>query len=201
MNHDYQIDFSQYYGLNNPIQSSGDDFKKTAHQIPSLEQIARFNAEQQGIVPTEAYPPYMRRCGDSGCTNTTPSTNTANDIMNPVQQLPHQSYPLTDSSMSSASDTTPTTSDMNTTEGLEPIQAYNQPFPITAESIQYLNGFLRSQIGRRVRIDFLVGNNCLVTKDGFLLAVGANFLLINPTDTDDIMACDFYNIKFIKIYY
>ncbi len=193
MNHDYQIDFSHYYGLNTPIQSSGDNFKKTTHQIPSLEQIARYNMEQEPLAPSTSYPPYMQRCNGAGCTdNAMPTEHTES-----AQQMSHQTYPLTDN------DTMPSTdnsSDMNTTD-LKPIQEYNQPFPITAESIQYLNGFLRSQIGRRVRIDFLVGNNCLVTKDGFLLAVGANFILINPTDSDDIMACDFFNIKFIKIYY
>lgn len=197
MNHDYQIDFSQYYGLNTPIQNSGDDFKKTARQIPSLEQIARYNAEQQGFTPTNPYPPYMHHCSGMGCTDNVSSSNN----MENAQQLPHQSYPLTEESTTPSTANPPTSSEIKSTESLQPIQEYNQPFPITAESIQYLNGFLRSQIGRRVRIDFLVGNNCLVTKDGFLLAVGANFLLINPTDTDDILACDFFNIKFITIYY
>lgn len=200
MNYDYQIDFSQYYGLNAPIQSSGDDFKKTARQIPSLEQIARYNAEQQNIPLTDSYPPYMHHCNGINCTdNVSPSDNPSDNTEN-AQQLPHQSYPLTEDNTPLTANP-PASSAMNNAEGLQPIQEYNQPFPITAESIQYLNGFLRSQIGRRVRIDFLVGNNCLVTKDGFLLAVGANFLLINPTDTDDLMACDFFNIKFIKIYY
>lgn len=197
MNHDYQIDLSQYYGLSGASRETRTDFKKTTQKIPSLEQIARYNTEQQGLLPSEPYPPYMQHCSGASCGPTgisseeskTPQMASPN---NTAQQLPHQSYPLTEEGNEMFD---------GSTAGLSPIQEYNQPFPITAESIQYLNGFLRSQIGRRVMIEFLVGNNCLVTRDGFLLAVGANFILINPTDTDDLMACDFFNIKFIKIYY
>jgi hypothetical protein len=83
---------------------------------------------------------------------------------------------------------------------LAPITTLNQPMPMTVESLQYLNGFLRTQIGRRVLIDFLVGTNTFLDKSGTLLAVGANYILIRESETDDIVACDFYNIKFIKFY-
>ena len=87
------------------------------------------------------------------------------------------------------------------TNDLAPITEYNQPFPITAESIQYLNGFLRTQIGRRVEIQMLVGTDNLVTKEGYLLGVGANYILINEIGTSDITTCDFYNIKFVRFFY
>jgi hypothetical protein len=90
----------------------------------------------------------------------------------------------------------PTTNDTM----LAPITTLNQPMPMTVESLQYLNGFLRTQIGRRVLIDFLVGTNTFLDKSGTLLGVGANYILIREAETDDIVACDFYNIKFIKFY-
>lgn len=77
----------------------------------------------------------------------------------------------------------------------------NNPYEITAESVQYLNGFIRTQIGRRVTIDFLVGSNTIVTKSGYLLGVAANYILINELDTNDLTTCDFYNIKFIRFYF
>ena len=77
----------------------------------------------------------------------------------------------------------------------------SQPVSIPSESLQYMNGFLRTQIGRIVMVQFLVGTNTLVDKMGILLAVGINYILINETETDDILACDFYNIKFVKFYY
>ena len=82
-----------------------------------------------------------------------------------------------------------------------PINDLNQPMPMTAESLQYLNGFLRTQIGRRVTVEFLIGTNTLVDRTGILLGVGANYILINETDSDDLLACDYYNIKFVKFYY
>lgn len=84
---------------------------------------------------------------------------------------------------------------------LEPITPETQPAPISAESLQYMNGFLRTQIGRAVQVEFLVGTNNMVTRSGILLGVGANYILLNETETDDILACDFYNIKFIRFYY
>lgn len=83
-------------------------------------------------------------------------------------------------------------------DGITDIQ---HPYPVTAESLQYLNGFLRTQIGRRVSIDFLVGSNTIITKSGFLLGVASNYILINELDTNDLTTCDFYNIKFIRFYY
>ena len=69
------------------------------------------------------------------------------------------------------------------------------------EGIEYLNGLIRTQIGRRASIDFLLGTSGMVTKDGYILGVGSNYILINEVDTDDITACDFYNIKFIRFFY
>lgn len=81
------------------------------------------------------------------------------------------------------------------------INDLNQGMPMSAESLQYLNGFIRTQIGRQVRVEFLIGTNTLTDRTGTLIAVGANYILINETESDDLLACDFYNIKFIKFYY
>jgi hypothetical protein len=86
-------------------------------------------------------------------------------------------------------------------QDLAPITPWNQPIPVTTESLQYMNGFMRTQIGRRVTIEFLIGTNTLVDKTGTLLAVGANYVLINEIESDDILLADFYSIKFIKFYY
>ncbi len=82
-----------------------------------------------------------------------------------------------------------------------PIPPNAQPMPMTAESLQYMNGFLRTQIGRPVTVEFLIGTNTLVDRTGTLLGVGVNYILLNEIETDDVIACDFYNIKFIKFYY
>jgi hypothetical protein len=84
---------------------------------------------------------------------------------------------------------------------LAPITDTSQVMPLTMESMEYLNGFLRSQIGRRVRVDFLIGTNTFMDRSGLLLGVGANYILLREASSDDIMACDFYNIKFVTFFY
>jgi hypothetical protein len=71
---------------------------------------------------------------------------------------------------------------------------------MAADSVQFLNGFLRTQIGNRVKVEFLVGANTYLEKSGKLLAVGANFIILQEAMTDDLLVCDFFNIKFVTIY-
>ena len=88
-----------------------------------------------------------------------------------------------------------------TTGQLMPITDLTQPAPMTAESTEFLNGFLRTQIGKRVRVDFLVGTNTFLDRSGLLLGVGANYILLREASTDDLLVCDFFNIKFVTIFY
>ena len=81
-----------------------------------------------------------------------------------------------------------------------PITPTTEPPPLNVNNLQYLNAALRTQIGRKVTIDFLIGTNTLVDKTGTLLAVGANYLIINEIETDDLLFCDFFTIKFVKVY-
>lgn len=64
------------------------------------------------------------------------------------------------------------------------------------ESLQYLNGYLRTQIGKYVEVEFLVGSTNIAVKYGKLTGVGLNYILIEDPTTRDVSACDFYNIKF-----
>lgn len=91
-----------------------------------------------------------------------------------------------------------TTSDA---QQMMPITDTTQPAPMTAESLEFLNGFLRTQIGRKVRIEFLIGTNTFTDKSGTLIGVGANYILLRQADSDDILTCDFFNIKFVTIFY
>ncbi len=81
-----------------------------------------------------------------------------------------------------------------------PLTDINQPQPITTESLQYLNGFLRTQIGNRVKVEFLIGTNTYLDKSGLLVAVGANYIILQEAMSDDFIVCDFFNIKFITIF-
>lgn len=71
--------------------------------------------------------------------------------------------------------------------------------PVTVENPLFTPGFLRTQIGRRIRVEFLIGTNLLTDRTGTLLGVGASYILLRPIDSDDIMMCDIYSIKFATI--
>lgn len=82
-----------------------------------------------------------------------------------------------------------------------PIAVNDRPAPVSTNDIQYMNGFLRTQIGRRTHVEFLVGTNTMVDRYGILLGVGANYILMNEFETNNILVCDFYNIKFVRFFY
>ena len=82
---------------------------------------------------------------------------------------------------------------------LQPITPTTEPQAITLESTEYMNGYLRTHIGEMVRVEFLIGTGTLIDRTGTLLSVGANYLTIRQVQTDDIVVCDFYTIKFVTL--
>ncbi len=82
-------------------------------------------------------------------------------------------------------------------QDLAPITPLTQPEPLTLTSTEYLNGFLRTQIGRRVRVEFLIGTGTLLDRTGTLVGVGANYINLRLIESDDVMTADFFSIKFI----
>jgi hypothetical protein len=73
--------------------------------------------------------------------------------------------------------------------------------PDTVQSVMYTPGYLKTLIGKNIRVEFLIGTNApLVDRTGILLGVGASYILIRPTDTDDTMLCDIYSIKFVTVF-
>lgn len=205
MNQSNMMDPSSMYGLP-PCSGSGcpTSLSQTTittptpgnPNLPTLEDIANYNYlssyEQQQqheqlqdvsnkeldkIRNRDSYPsPPSYTPGNQGTLSGNPNPN-SNGTMD---QLVPQSSPFNE---------------------MQPITPTTQPAPVTAESLQYMNGFLRTQIGRIVQVQFLIGTNTLVDRMGLLLAVGANYILLNEIETDDILVCDFYNIKFIRFYY
>ena len=198
-----QIDLGRIYGIEGGVSDAsglGPVNFLGSQNIPSLEQIAQYNLAVRGINTNQA---------PNNTINTLPTTIDSDYPTGvPYDADYNQNIPPNSPSFVSTPTTTlnasmnlqaPTT-DINQT-GNAMITDFSNPFPVTAESIQYLNGFIRTQIGRRVTVTFLIGSSQLEEKSGFLLGVGANYILINELDTNDLTACDFYNIKFIRFYY
>lgn len=70
----------------------------------------------------------------------------------------------------------------------------------TSMSPQYVAGFLKSQIGRNVRVEFLIGTTGpLIDRVGTLVGVGTSYILLRPIDSDDVLMADLYSIKFVTV--
>ncbi len=68
-------------------------------------------------------------------------------------------------------------------------------------SVQYLNGFLRTQIGKYVKVTILLGSVGTSDSYGFLVGVGTNYLILQELATGNIITLDFYSIKSVYCYY
>jgi len=62
-------------------------------------------------------------------------------------------------------------------------------------------GYLKQHIGARVKVEFLIGTNMLVDREGTLVDVGTSYIIIREVDTDDLLLADLYSIKFVRFYY
>lgn len=172
-----QYDLSQIYGvpISTPQQAlPGGTLQDTlTDRIPSLQEIADYNKNQQNNSNIINVPQILGQNTNSGVAGLKPAPERLDTI--PISQDIIQNIPSTTPAGAIGAE-------QNT-------------------GVEYLNGLIRTQIGRRASIDFLLGTSGMVTKDGYILGVGSNYILINEVDTDDITACDFYNIKFIKFFY
>ena len=79
-------------------------------------------------------------------------------------------------------------------------QTSNQ-VPQTVQSPYYLAGFLNKNIGRMMRVEFLIGSSGpLVDRIGTLMEVGASYIVLKPIGSNDMLVADLYSIKFATIY-
>lgn len=188
-----QMNVNDIYGLGVATECIGGGcvekaVSDLASNLPSLQEIASYNQSViTGRSPANEYSDLNRA----------PGVREVESLDRTQQPLPQDTLQTPATTMQSGATLD---SGLKNDMGMQ-ITDFTNPYPVTAESIQYLNGFIRTQIGRRVTIDFLVGSNSIVSKSGYLLGVAANYILINELDTNDITTCDFYNIKFIRFYY
>ena len=63
----------------------------------------------------------------------------------------------------------------------------------------YTPAFLREQIGKLMRVEFLIGTNNLTDRIGVLEDVGASYILLRSVESDNLIYCDIYSIKFVTI--
>lgn len=118
-------------------------------------------------------------------------------------------------SIPGSSDANAGSSTLNTTQGTNTVTPSAPSFQVPSNpllppgyqetldytSLQYANGFYRTQIGRYVRVDQMLGANSLTTQEGFLIGVGFNYILLQEGYTRNILVVDIYSIKNMYVYY
>lgn len=67
------------------------------------------------------------------------------------------------------------------------------------DNIMYTQGYLRTQIGKLVRVQFLIGTNSLQDRTGILTQVGSSYIILRSLETGTDIFCDIYSIKFVTI--
>jgi len=72
---------------------------------------------------------------------------------------------------------------------------------LSYENLQYMNGFLRTQIGKYLHVEQLISTNQIEDRYGYLVGVGLNYILLQQAGTGNISAIDYYSIKYVYVYY
>lgn len=71
--------------------------------------------------------------------------------------------------------------------------------PETLTNTIYTPAFLRRQIGKLMRVEFLIGTNTLTDRVGILEEVGASYIILRALESNVSVFADLYAIKFINI--
>lgn len=65
---------------------------------------------------------------------------------------------------------------------------------------EYTQGYLKTIIGKRVTVTFLLGTSSLTDRSGILTQVGISYIILRQTQTNTDVLCDLYSIKFVNIF-
>ncbi len=91
----------------------------------------------------------------------------------------------------------PTTEDIDSTEAGDFEIAPGAP---VQTDINYTQGYLESKIGEYVKIEFLIGTDLLIDREGILKDVGISYVVLQESGTNDELMADLYSIKFVRIF-
>ena len=72
---------------------------------------------------------------------------------------------------------------------------------IDSTDVQSYLGFMRTQIGRYMRLEQLMGSNNVEQRFGFLVGLGSNYLILQEITSGNIMVVDLFTIRLTYIYY
>ncbi|GLC28844.1 hypothetical protein [Clostridium omnivorum] len=67
------------------------------------------------------------------------------------------------------------------------------------QDVNYTQGYLRTQIGKRLLVSFLIGTNTYQDRTGVLESVGISYIILREPEGTRLL-CDIYSIKFVRIF-
>lgn len=80
----------------------------------------------------------------------------------------------------------------------DPDMMAQMAMPETLMSATYVPGFLRTQIGKPIRVEFYIGTQ-MTDRVGKLVEVGASYILLEEFSGNATIMCDLFSIKFVTI--
>lgn len=81
-----------------------------------------------------------------------------------------------------------------------PVDIIQEPGPPVMVDTNYIQGYLRTLIGQYVKVEFILGANMLMDREGVLKEVGIDHIVLQEPQTDDLVVADLYSIKFVKVF-
>lgn len=72
--------------------------------------------------------------------------------------------------------------------------------PVVTEDPNYLQGYLKEFIGDYIKVQFIVGTNMFLDKEGILEKVGIDHITLRLPQTGNKEIADLYSIKFVEVY-
>jgi len=84
-------------------------------------------------------------------------------------------------------------------QGAQDAQFEMAPGSPVQQDVNYTQGYLRTQIGKKVLISFLIGTNTYQDRTGILEAVGISYVILREEGNTKLL-CDIYSIKFVRIF-
>ena len=82
-----------------------------------------------------------------------------------------------------------------------PMTTQNFQETIDSTDVESYLGFMRTQIGRYMRIEQLMGSNNVEQRFGFLVGLGTNYIILQEITSGNIMVIDLFTIRLTYIYY
>jgi hypothetical protein len=90
----------------------------------------------------------------------------------------------------------------HTMEEMQPVLPGAQSFQIQPgqQRPSYFQDWLVRQIGKYIKVEFLIGTSMLIDREGILKEVGVNYIVLKESGTKDDLMCDLYSIKFVRVF-